>query len=130
MTERCRTSSPPANHGPASTWPCAWVRIGYAILVLINAACWYPDLQRWFGRDGILAAETLTFLQSNYRWSVLTLLPGDDATLQVVFWLFVASAVCLLLGLASRVSAACVLVEFQNLGHECSLTVGLGGLRR
>jgi hypothetical protein len=104
-------------HAPLDTRVCGWLRIGYALLVLINLACWYPDLARWFSDAGVLTAARLPEWTVSDRWTLLTMLPGDPATVRLVYWVFLAQTICLLLGVASRFNAICVLVwliSFQN----------------
>jgi uncharacterized membrane protein YphA (DoxX/SURF4 family) len=102
-------------HEPADPRIPALIRMGYASLVLMNLLAWFPYLEMWFGESGVLPSKT-GFLRG-YQWSLLALVPRSHAALQVCFWLFTLQALCLLVGYASKFSAASVfvwLVSFQN----------------
>ncbi|HTN75378.1 MAG TPA: HTTM domain-containing protein [Pirellulaceae bacterium] len=102
---------------PIDPRPCAWIRIGFAAMVLINLACCYPDLTRWYGAQGVLPLEDAQYLGPAERWTLFAWLPQDDTTLHVAFGIFAVQACCLLLGIASRFNLLCVLVwliSFQN----------------
>ena len=102
---------------PIDPRSAAWIRIGFAAMVLINLACWYPDLTRWFGADGLVPLETTHLLRPAERWSLFEWLNPDNRWLMVIYWIFTAQTICLLLGIASRVNLLCVLIwlsAFQN----------------
>jgi hypothetical protein len=102
-------------HEPADPRIPALIRIGLASLVLVNLVAWFPYLEMWFGETGVLPGD-LEYLYP-YQWSLLGLVPRNHAALQVCYWLFTLQALCLLVGFASRFSAASVfvwLVSFQN----------------
>lgn len=102
-------------HEPADSRIPALIRIGLAGLVLVNLAAWFGYLEMWFGETGVLPGD-LEYLDP-YQWSLLGAVPRSHAALQACFWLFTLQTVCLLIGFASRFSAASVfvwLVSFQN----------------
>lgn len=104
-------------HEPVDPRICALIRIGYAALVLVNLAVFYPTLSVWFGDEGVLRQRLAIELLDPDSWSVLFWLPSSNLTLHLCFWIFVAQAVCLLLGLRTRFNSVCVfvwLVSFQN----------------
>jgi Vitamin K-dependent gamma-carboxylase len=95
---------------------CAAIRIAYALLVLIHLAVLYPDLDLWFTEQGVLPLENALEAASPYAWSLLTLLPGTSAVVHACYWIMVAHAVALLLGLMPRVNAFFLfvwLISFQ-----------------
>jgi hypothetical protein len=103
-------------YSPVDPRICASIRIGYALLVLINLACWYPDLTRWFTDAGVLPTSVAHQLQPPERWSLLFWLP--EGAVPVAFWIFTAQTVLLLLGVASRVNSACVLLWLTSFQHR------------
>src|SRR3954468_18452031 len=77
-------------HEPCDARVCAAVRVMYAVLVLIDLAVLYPDLDRWFGEQGVLPRESAREAVSPYAWSLLFELPPDSTVLQACFWIAVA----------------------------------------
>ena len=104
-------------HQPADARVLALIRIGLAALVLINLTALYPHLEKWFGESGVLP-QGLPHLQGTYQWTLLDWVPQTPLALQVCFWIFVLQTVCLLLGLASRCSAAAVFVWIVSFQHR------------
>src|SRR5688500_17473413 len=99
----------------------AMVRIGFALLMLIYLAVLYPDLETWYGPEGLYPADIDAERALPQQWSVLRWLPseGSEAVtwLHRVFWLNVVCTVMLFFGLFSRVNAIIVfamLVSWQN----------------
>jgi uncharacterized membrane protein YphA (DoxX/SURF4 family) len=108
-------------HGRIDARRMAIVRISYGLLVLVWLAILYPDLDTWFGPAGLVPADVYEQGRQPQEWSVLRWLPGDASAaagwLQFIFWLHIASAVMLVLGLFTRVNAMLVfvlLVSWQN----------------
>jgi hypothetical protein len=86
------------------------IRIGYAVLLLVNLATWAPNLERWFGDAGVLPADAARHIAG---------VPSLVAYLPVwlCYGLLVAHTVALALGFYPRVQAACVLLwlaQFSN----------------
>jgi hypothetical protein len=114
---------------PLSRWPwwtapvpaerLAALRIGLAAVLLCDLLTTYQSaLPRFFGRGGLGGAEVLgeSLWPRTWNWSLLAG-AGDD-TLRWALLAWVAAAVCLLLGLLSRPSAAlawALSVSFGNL---------------
>lgn len=101
-------------HEPSDPRIPALVRTCFAGLVLVNLTALLPYLEMWYGETGVLPGN-LNYLDS-YQWSLLGL-ARSSLTLQLCFWIFVLQTLCLLIGFASRFSAASVfvwLVSFQN----------------
>jgi hypothetical protein len=106
----------------------AAMRIVYAAIVLIHFAVLYPDLDMWFTANGVLTMEAAKKAASPYAWSLLELVPDTSAVVHACFWIAVAHAACLLLGLLPRVNALFLflwIISFQarndliNDGEDC-----------
>lgn len=94
----------------------AAIRIVFATLVLINFAVLYPDLDLWFTGEGVLPAEASREATKPHSWSLLLLLPDTSQAVHLAFWVAVANAIGLLVGLFPRFNALCVfiwIVSFQ-----------------
>lgn len=103
---------------PIDPRPCAWIRIGFAVLVLINLAVWYPDLTQWFGARGVLPLQDAEYLRPETRWTLFTWLPQTDVMLYTVFWIFVVQTLCVLVGFGSHFNLVCVLVWLCSFQHR------------
>ncbi|MCI0360624.1 MAG: HTTM domain-containing protein [Planctomycetaceae bacterium] len=104
-------------HRPRDTRVCALIRITYAALVLIHWAVLYPDLELWYGENGVLPGGVSREVAEAYQWSLLWHLPATPAALNACFWIAVSHTVMLGVGLLPRINAACLLVwliSFQN----------------
>ena len=103
-------------HAPSDARVCALVRITFAVLVLVNLAVLYPDLDHWFTAGGVLPAEASRETASPYHWSLLWLLPDTPAAVHTCFWIAITSTVLLGLGLFPRLNALALflwLISFQ-----------------
>jgi hypothetical protein len=97
-------------HEPCDARICAAIRIVYATLVLIHLATLYPDLELWFTETGLLPLDDAKKLANPHSTSLLEFLPGTSRVVQTCFWVTVAHAVCLLIGLLPRINACFLFV--------------------
>jgi Vitamin K-dependent gamma-carboxylase len=92
------------------------LRIGFAILLLINTSVWMLDGERWFSDAGVLKAETVPGLSEIPYWSVF-LLSSSNVFVQFGLLALMLHSLLLLVGRWSRFQAACIffwLVSFQH----------------
>ncbi len=115
-------------HEPCDARICAAIRIFYAAIVLIHLATLYPDLDHWFTENGVLPLDNAKKLANPHSTSLLEFLPGTSAVVHTCFWITVAHAFCLLIGLLPRINAFFLFVwlfSFQirnnliNDGEDC-----------
>lgn len=112
-------------HEPVDARVPAAIRIGYALLLLINVLCWWPDLDRWFSESGVLSLTSSRQVIATNSLTLFQILPTDSTTLRIAYGLFLCHIVGLLLGWRSRVNAVCCyawLVSFQH--RNCLLFEG------
>lgn len=112
-------------HAPVDIRSVAAIRIGYASLMLLNVACWWPDLDRWFSETGVLPLEASRRIIDPNCLTLFQVLPKDETTLHIAYGIFVAQLIGLLIGLFPRIQAACCyvwLVSFQH--RNCLLFEG------
>lgn len=92
----------------------AFIRIGFAVLILIYMAILYPDLSTWYGPQGLYPADVDAETKLPQQWSVLRWLPADpgeaDVWLHRIFWLHIACTLMLLFGFLSRINSVIVYV--------------------
>ena len=104
-------------HAPVDVRVVAALRIGYAVLLLINVLCWWPDLDRWFSESGVLPLAASRPVINSQCLTLFQILPSDSRTLHIVYWIFVAQLGALLVGWKPRLQAVCCylwLVSFQH----------------
>lgn len=108
-------------HAQVDARRLALVRIGFAALMLVNFAVLYPDLDTWYGEQGLYPAEAAAAQALPQQWSVLRFIsptnPAAETWLHGLYWLTIVSAGMLLVGFLSRLNALVVfvmLVSFQN----------------
>ena len=97
-------------HQPQDARPSAAVRIAYSVVILINLAVLYPDLELWFTDAGVLPSLASQEVGETYKWSLLWRLPSTLPVVQVCYWSLVLYTLSLLIGFGSRLSAVGVLV--------------------
>jgi len=93
---------------PMSTRPLALFRILLGLLLIQYALLLIPDFFIWFGKDGIVAADTINSWEPFIRFNILNFLPNNDLWLVTIFTVFIVAAVCLTLGFLTRISSIIV----------------------
>jgi hypothetical protein len=94
-----------------------WIRIGFALLVLVQVVVVWGDAEYWFSDEGVLSNASARRIAGDHRWSVLFALPSLGLTARIGLALLFGHAVLMLLGIASRFQSAAIfiwLVSFQN----------------
>lgn len=93
------------------------LRIGYASLMLIHLLTLWPHAEMWFTDQGVMTTQTAQSIRNANHWSILFLLPSSLIVVKLCLGCMAIHALCLLLGLASRLQALFLfvwLVSFQN----------------
>ncbi len=88
---------------------CSVMRIGFAVLVLINVLALAPDLQLWFSDTGVLPLANARLIINEDAPTLLAHLP-----LGLCYGLLLASSILLLVGWQSRIQAVIVLVMLTS----------------
>jgi hypothetical protein len=93
------------------------IRIGFAVIVLIDLAVLAQDLKRWFAESGLVPTGLGKQIIAEHAISLLSYLPHSDGVLYAAFGVFVAQTLLLLFGWHTRIQAIGVfiwLVAFQH----------------
>jgi hypothetical protein len=93
---------------PQSTIPIALFRILYGALVIATLLLLHPDWLAWYGVHAWETLPTVQQLEPGWRLNLFAILPQDDRWIEALFWVFLASAVLLTLGLLTRLNAVVV----------------------
>ncbi|HEY2018219.1 MAG TPA: HTTM domain-containing protein [Bryobacteraceae bacterium] len=106
--------------------PIALFRIVFGLVVLADVLLLRPDWLTWFGPRGLVTLETMQHLEPGPRLNLFTLLPQTDFWANAVFWVLLASAVFLALGLFTRASSVLVFVLLASI-HQRNLFITNSG---
>ncbi|MFM7977172.1 MAG: HTTM domain-containing protein, partial [Pirellula sp.] len=93
------------------------LRIGFAILVLIQTMVAWPDAAYWFTDDGVMQSQTAQGILDPGAWSLLSLLPSKPWAAQLGLICLLVHGLLMLVGYFSRFQAAAIfvwLISFQN----------------
>src|SRR5438552_13421718 len=75
------------------------------MLLIVNLILLRPDWLAWYGEHSWVTLSTMLKLEPGPRLNLFTILPHDDHWVEALFWVFLASAVCLTLGFLTRISS-------------------------
>jgi hypothetical protein len=93
---------------PISPTSIGLFRILYGTLVILDLILMYTDWLTWFGMRGILSVGTMHQMEPGTRINLFTLIPRSDSWVEAFFWISLASAILLTIGLFTRVSSLAV----------------------
>jgi hypothetical protein len=105
-------------HAPCDARVCAIVRMAFALVVLLDLAILYPDLDLWFTDGGVLPTEASKAVTRPFGWSVFWHLPSNSAVVEICYWVAVAQAILLLIGVLPNVQAACLFVWLTSIENR------------
>jgi hypothetical protein len=112
---------------PVSPVPIALYRIGFGILVILNLVFLLPDLNPFFGEQGMLPMgdPAVRYLRTP-GLNVLAWLPHRPFWLYALISIAMLAAVCLTVGLLTRFSAIVVFVCLASLHFRNPLIINSG----
>lgn len=105
-------------HTPEPPFTIALFRIVFGLVAIASALLYLPHASLWLGHAGVLPhgrweAEYGGRLFTLFRW-----LPAGHGTIRAIFALHLLGATCLVLGLATPLSAAIVFVTLTSIHHR------------
>ena len=103
---------------PQSPAPICMFRILLAARVFLSSLTWAPDLFTWFGYDGIVSVETMRQYEEFNRLSLLDWLPPDNRFVLSLYVLLLLSALSLMVGFKSRLSALILFICLASFHHR------------
>ena len=109
-----RTITPPLTSF-ASAWnrfffarqspvPIALFRIAYGVSVIATLLLLHSDWLSWFGTHAWISLSTMQTIEPGRRLNLFAIIPQNDAWIEALFWVFLASATMLTVGLFARVN--------------------------
>lgn len=98
-------------------WVAPILRIGFALLIVIQSLVVWPDAAYWYTDSGVMKSETAQTILGPYSWSLLYLLPSQPWVAKLGLSCLIVHGLLMLVGFYSRLQAAAIfvwLVSFQN----------------
>ena len=112
---------------PISPVPIALYRILFGMLVLVNLGFLFPDRHVFYGDEGIFPlADATRYAPAMTRFNVLAWLPNRPVVVEAFFAAALIAAVCLTIGLLTRLSAAVVWVCLLSLHYRTPIILNSG----
>jgi hypothetical protein len=98
--------------------PIALFRIIYAALVFATVMLLRPDWLAWYGPHSWISAATMHVVEPGTRLNLFSVIPQTDFAITAFFWIFAASAICLMLGLFTRINSIIVFLCLTSIDQR------------
>src|SRR5262245_35784084 len=105
-------------HTPEPPFTIALFRILFGLVTLASALLYMPHASLWLGPAGALSHERWEATYGGVLFSLFRWLPPGRGTIRAIFAVHLIAAACLVLGLATPVSAAIVFVTLTSIHHR------------
>ncbi|MFM8572560.1 MAG: HTTM domain-containing protein [Pirellula sp.] len=93
------------------------LRVGFAVLVLVQTLVAWPDAVYWYTDAGIIKTQTAQDILGPRAWSLMSLLPSQAWAVQLGLCSLILHSLLMVIGWYSRFQVAAIfvwLVSFQN----------------
>jgi Vitamin K-dependent gamma-carboxylase len=111
---------------PQSPLPIALFRILYGICVSATLALLHADWLNWYGVHSWVSLSAMRQVEPGIRLNLFTVMPQDDRWIAAFFWVFLACALLLTVGLWTRLSSVAVFLCLTSI-HQRNLLILHGG---
>jgi Vitamin K-dependent gamma-carboxylase len=88
--------------------PLALFRVAYGTMVVATLFLLRSDWLSWYGPDAWVRLSTIRTMEPGTRLNLFTVIPQSDLWVQILFWVFLVSAVCLTIGFFTRTNSVVV----------------------
>ena len=109
-----------------SPTPIALFRVLYGVLVIATLVLLRPDWLAWYGIHGWVSLPTVLSLEPGTRLNLFSIIPQNDGWIEGLFWVSLASALMLTIGLLTRLNAALVFLCLTSI-QQRNLYITHGG---
>lgn len=114
---------------PSPPHTLALFRIAFGLVVFLSVLGVYPHRDVFYGPDAIVLPEVMgSFFAGHWLILGFNFLPSDDPGLALFLLGLMAAALCLMVGLASRLSSVLVLVGLYSLNRRNFFITNAGDL--
>jgi Vitamin K-dependent gamma-carboxylase len=111
---------------PQSPLPIALFRILYGLLVIATLLLLRPDWLTWYGPHAWVSLSTMHTLEPGTRLNLFAIIPQKDTWIDALFWVFLASASLLTVGLLTRFNSLIVFLCLTSI-QQRNLYITSGG---
>jgi hypothetical protein len=111
---------------PQSPVPIGLFRAIYGTLVVATLVLLRPDWLAWYGPHAWVSLSTMHQLEPGIRLNLLAVLPQTNAWIEAFFWVFLASAILLAVGLFTRLNTVVVFICLASM-QQRNLYITHGG---
>jgi hypothetical protein len=109
-----------------SPLPLALFRLAYGTVVIATLFLLRGDWLAWYGPDAWVRLSTIRAMEPGTRLNLFTVIPQSDLWVRILFWIFLISAVCLTIGLLTRVNSVIVFICLASI-QQRNLLILHGG---
>jgi Vitamin K-dependent gamma-carboxylase len=111
---------------PQSPTPIALFRILYGVMVIATLVLLRPDWLAWYGPHSWVTLSTMQKMEPGVRLNLFAVVPQTNAASEALFWIALAAAILLTLGLLTRFSTIVVFVCLASIDQR-NLNILNGG---
>ena len=111
---------------PRPPTPVALFRACWGLLILADLILLRPDWQTWFGPNAVTSLQTMQSIEPGTRINVFALLPQTAFWSDAVFWVMLASALMVSIGLFTRTSTVITWVLLASLHQRALMNTNSG----
>jgi len=111
---------------PQSPLPVAVYRILLGLVILMNHALLWPDVNDWFSDRGALPFATARKVVGGGGFNLFNWLPHSDASVWMVFLISCLAALTMTLGLLTRASTVVLFLTLLTLQHRNPVILNSG----
>ena len=101
----------------------ALIRIGYALILLVNILTWWPFLEIWFGEYGLVPFEVSKQIVDENTITLFQVLPQTPFTLWACYFILIVNTVALACGFLTRLQLLSIFILYNSFVHRNVLIV-------
>lgn len=105
-------------HTPEPPFTIALFRILFGLVAMASALLYLPHASLWLGAEGVLSRDRWEEEYGGRLFTLFRWLPPGRGSIRAVFGLHLLGAACLVLGLATPLSAAVVFLTLTSIHHR------------